>query len=147
MGTKHRGPERERVALDAYIKLTRSLNSVQSRVVKRNPFPKDLTESQFGVLEALYHLGPLNQKALGQKILRSKGDMSLVIENLGKAGLVTRRHDEGDRRSWTVELTKDGLVFIAGFFPKHARAVAEAMGALSVEEQKTLGRLCKKLGL
>jgi MarR family 2-MHQ and catechol resistance regulon transcriptional repressor len=147
MGTKHRGPERERTALDAYIKLTRSVNSINASVWERHPFPEGVTPSQFGVLEALYHLGPLNQQELGSKILKSKGNMSFVVEKLEKEGMVSRVRDGVDRRKIIVDLTAKGRAAITAFFPDHARAVSDAMSVLTREEQRELGKLCKKLGL
>ena len=53
----------------------------------------NLTISQFGVLEALYHLGPLSQRQLADKILRSSGNLTMVIDNLERDGLVRRDAD------------------------------------------------------
>ncbi|HSR18242.1 MAG TPA: hypothetical protein VLM39_09160, partial [Ignavibacteriaceae bacterium] len=64
MGTRYKGTKKEIIALDTYIKLIRSSESVRTRI---NAFiiTKGLTEIQFSALDALYHLGPLNQKELG----------------------------------------------------------------------------------
>jgi MarR family 2-MHQ and catechol resistance regulon transcriptional repressor len=105
-----------------------------------------LTESQFGVLEALDHLGPLCQTDLAAKILRSVGNLTTVIGNLERRGLVTRRIDAADRRVRLVELTSAGRSLIRSVFPDHARALVEALAVLTAEEQTALGELCKKLG-
>ncbi len=46
-----------------------------------------LTESQFGVLDSLFHLGPMKQKEIGKKILKSGGNITMVINNLEKRGI------------------------------------------------------------
>jgi MarR family 2-MHQ and catechol resistance regulon transcriptional repressor len=107
---------------------------------------KGLTISQFGVLEALYHLGPLSQKEIGQKILRSSGNITMIIDNLEKRGLVRRRRDNADRRVFIVHLTAEGNKLIDKLFPPHAAKIADEMSVLSAAEQKALGDLCKKLG-
>jgi MarR family 2-MHQ and catechol resistance regulon transcriptional repressor len=106
-----------------------------------------LTISQFGVLEALHHLGPLSQKDLGQKILRSSGNITMVIDNLEKRGLVRRKRDRQDRRFFIVHLTKEGNKLIQKIFPTHAAVISNELSVLTAAEQKTLGALCKKLGL
>ncbi len=90
MGTHYVGPVEETRALDVYIKLSRAAESVTGRI---NGHLQDhnLTISQFGALEALYHLGSLQPSQLAQKVLKSTGNMTLVIDNLVKRGLVTRQ--------------------------------------------------------
>lgn len=133
-------------ALDVYIKLTRAAESVNTRINRRLVDLK-LTISQFGVLEALYHLGPMHQNELGQKILRSSGNMTMVIDNLGKRGLVERCRNEDDRRYIRVSLTDKGRKLIQDYFPQHVQGVVEEVSVLTPEEQAELQRLCKKLGL
>ena len=146
MPTRHHGPPAERAALDAFIKLTRAAESVYARA-SAVPARHGLTGSQFGVLEALMHLGPMCQRDLGRKILRSSGNMTLVIDNLEKRGLVRRERSAEDRRYYSVVLTAEGGRLIRGMFPAHARAVTETMGALTRAEQEELGRLCRRLGV
>ncbi len=146
MGTHYQGTATERRALDTYIKLMRAAESVTSRV-NHHLAENRLTVSQFGVLEALLHLGPMNQGVLGEKILKSSGNMTLVIDNLEKRALVQRDRNEDDRRCITVSLTKAGDSLIRSIFPQHVAQITEQLGALSPDEQQTLGRLAKKLGL
>jgi MarR family 2-MHQ and catechol resistance regulon transcriptional repressor len=105
-----------------------------------------LTESQFGALEALYHLGPLHQCELGEKLLRSGGNITLVVDNLEKRGLVRRERETDDRRFVTVHLTDNGRRLVARIFPRHVARVVEEMKVLTPAEQEELGRLCRKLG-
>lgn len=102
--------------------------------------------SQFGVLETLYHLGPLCPGEISTKLLRSSGNITLVLDNLEKLGLVERKRETSDRRSIRVSLTTQGSALIAELFPRQAAAIAAAFDTLSPQEQEELGRLCKKLG-
>lgn len=146
MGTRHQGTDEEIKALDAYIKLMRAAESVSARLAPHLS-RAGLTVSQFGALEALYHLGPLCQRDLGRKILKSGGNITMVVDNLEKRGLVERVRAEDDRRYITVNLTKKGRKLIGDLFPRHARAIRDEMGVLSVAELEKLGRLCKRVGL
>lgn len=146
MGTHYNGTEEEIRALDLYIKLTRAADAVNGRI-NRHLTDENLTISQFGVLEALYHLGPLHQHELAEKILKSTGNMTLVIDNLVKRDLVERCRDEQDRRYVTVHLTANGRDLIARMFPAHVATVVAEMAALSAAEQEQLAALCRRLGL
>ncbi len=146
MGTHHKGTAKEVRALNAYIKLMRASESVNARLISELSTVK-LTISQFGTLEALYHLGPLCQKAIGQKLLKSGGNVTLVVDNLEKRGLVARVRNTDDRRFVTVQLTDEGTALIERVFPQHLGRIVEAFSGLSADEQDQLGALCKKLGL
>lgn len=145
MPTHYRGTATETRALNAFIKLMRAADSVGRRLLGQLEMA-GLTEGQFGVLEALLHLGPLNQKELGAKLLRSGGNMTMVIDNLEKRGLVRRERDTEDRRVVIVHLTDAGRRAISKVFPKHVDRIVAELSVLSASEQDELGRLCKKLG-
>ncbi len=146
MGTKFRGNGKQVASLDAFIALMRAQSSVMQRLTTASAFG-DLTASQFGVLEALLHLGPLTQKALAKKILRSPGNLVMVIDNLVRAGLVQKERSETDRRVTEISLTPSGREKIEKQFPRHAACVREAMATLTPKELKALRALCRKLGV
>jgi MarR family 2-MHQ and catechol resistance regulon transcriptional repressor len=146
MANNYRGTKSEVRSLSAYVKLMRATEAVTTRINRHLAEP-GLSISQFGVLEALYHLGPLCQRDIAKKILKSTGNITVVIDNLEKRGLVARVRDAADRRFFTIQLTSDGEKLISGIFPPHAEAIVREMGILTEEEQIELGRICKKLGL
>ncbi len=146
MGTHYQGSAEEVLALDSYIKLSRAFETV-TVLINAHLQAHDLTISQFGVLEALFHLGPMQPGQLAAKILKSSGNLTLVIDNLVKRDLVTRQRREDDRRCIDIDLTTDGRALIEEIFPNHAGGVAKVMGVLSREEQVALAALCRKLGL
>ena len=145
MGTRHRGAIKEINALNAFIKLQRASESVSTRI--HTVLPSGLTITQFGVLEALHHIGPLCQGELAEKLLRSGGNLTLVVDNLEKVGYVVRERDPADRRFVVVKLTDKGTQFIGEIFPRVLANVTREMNALSSTELFDLGRLCKKIGL
>lgn len=146
MSTHYKGSKTETNSLDTFIKLVRACNTVLSDI-NSSISSKNLTESQFGVLEALLHLGPMPQKQLAAKLLKSGGNITMVVDNLVKRQLVVRKQQSDDRRFFWVHLTAKGEKFIAGIFPDHAKAVAARMSVLSESEQKQLGLICRKLGV
>ncbi|MTI87357.1 MAG: MarR family transcriptional regulator [Balneolaceae bacterium] len=146
MGTHYPGTEKEKNTLNAFIKLMRASESVSGRL-SRHLAEANLTTSQFGILEALLHLGPLNQRELGQKILKSGGNITFVIDNLEKSGLVNKSRDPNDRRAVIIKLSSRGKAFIEDFFPQHLEKIMEELSVLSEKEKKSLAEICKKLGL
>jgi MarR family 2-MHQ and catechol resistance regulon transcriptional repressor len=145
MPTHYRGSAREVRALNTFIKLTRASDSVMRRLFSRET-AAELTHGQFAVMEALYHLGPLCQGEISAKLLRSGGNITLVIDNLEKQGLVRRERDATDRRLVRVHLTPQGRKLIERIFPAYVQAIVEEMSVLTPAEQEQLGALCKKLG-
>lgn len=136
----------ERRALSAYVKLMRAAESVTA-FLSAGLREAGLTTGQIGVLDALHHLGPLCQGDLSAKLLKSQANLTVVVGNLERRGLVTRRQDPGDRRRVIVALTPDGRDLISGVFPAHARRITRRLSVLSAAEQEQLGGLCRRLGL
>jgi MarR family 2-MHQ and catechol resistance regulon transcriptional repressor len=145
VGTHFEGTEEERRSLSVYIKLMRAAESATGRI---NDHLRDygLTVSQFGVLEALYHLGSMCQGELARKILKSSGNLTTVVDNLVRDELVERCRDETDRRMIHVHLTDKGRSLIEQILPPHVANVVEAFSVLSAEEQEMLDRLLRKVG-
>ncbi len=143
--TGYRGSAEEVRALNAYVKLMRAAESVSAKIHGHLTEAK-LTVSQFGVLEALLHLGPLSQAEIAKRILKSTGNITMVIDNLERRDLVKRERNREDRRFYSVMLTSAGKKLISSLFPRHAAGIVKRMNALTGNEQETLGNLCRKLG-
>jgi MarR family 2-MHQ and catechol resistance regulon transcriptional repressor len=104
-----------------------------------------LGESDFRVLEALLHKGPLPVNTIGPKVWLTPGSISVAVDRLEKTALVKRKNTD-DRRVRLVELTAKGRALITKTFREHAAAMEDAAGVLSKEERRMLLRLLKKLG-
>jgi MarR family 2-MHQ and catechol resistance regulon transcriptional repressor len=146
MGTHFKGTKKEILSLNVYIKLIRAAESLSSRI-HAAAVEKELTVSQFGILEALYHLGPLCQKDLAQKLLKSGGNITMVVDNLEKQGFVQRERSTKDRRYFTINLTRQGKALIEKLFPKHVDAIVEEFSVLSDDELKQFDRMLKEVGI
>jgi MarR family 2-MHQ and catechol resistance regulon transcriptional repressor len=145
MTNRYRDTQEEVLSMGAYVKLQRAAESVSTRV-HRYLVDENLSVRQFGVLEALYHTGPLYQRDIANKLLVSGGNITMVLDNLGKNDLVKRAQDPGDRRHNIVSLTEKGKKLMDRIFPRHASRIVQEMGVLTAKNQKTLGDLCRKLG-
>jgi MarR family 2-MHQ and catechol resistance regulon transcriptional repressor len=145
MPTRYRGTGTETRALNTFIKLVRATETLMAGLGHAMA-GEGLTLGQLAVLEALLHLGPMHQRALGQKVLRSDANVTTVLDNLAGAGLIVRQRSGADRRRVVVSLTPAGRRRIEQVFPAHVRRVTAALGVLSAAEQDELARLCRKLG-
>jgi MarR family 2-MHQ and catechol resistance regulon transcriptional repressor len=146
MGTKYKGTKKEVNILNSFIKLTRAADAVRGRISSVIN-TSEITESQFYVLDSLYHSGPLTQKSIGEKVFRSGGNITLVIDNLEKQGYVKRVRGKEDRRYFTIHLTKAGKNLMDKIFPEFLSAIKDEMNILGDSEHKQLQELCKKVGL
>ena len=102
--------------------------------------------SDFGVLEALLHKGPLAIKDLGAKVLLTSGSITTAIDRLERRGLVERGNDENDRRSRIVRLTPLGRQTIRKAFAAHKIAMEQAVSGLPAEDRSRLIDLVRRLG-
>src|ERR1700736_6775527 len=105
-----------------------------------------LGDSDFRVLEALLHKGPLPVNTVGPKVWLTPGSISVAVDRLVKKGLVSRKDHPDDRRVRQVELTAKGRALITRGFQEHAAAMETAVSVLSKKERLALLRLLKKLG-
>ena len=146
MGTHYKGTAKEKLALNTFIKLIRSGNSLSS-IVNLTLAKNSLTESQFNVLDALYHIGHLTQKELGKKLLKSGGNITMVIDNLEKRGLVARKSGVTDRRSFTIHLTDEGKNKIKLVMPVIVKLITKEISVLTPQQQLEMQKLCKAVGI
>jgi MarR family 2-MHQ and catechol resistance regulon transcriptional repressor len=132
-------------ALSMWVKLARA-HSTLAKLTDENIRSFGLTTPQFGVLECLGHLGPMTLGELCKKQLVSGGNMTVVVDNLAKDGLVERIPSKDDRRAIVVRLTAKGKKLFDEIFVKHAKCVSTLAGVLTEKEQDNLAELLKKLG-
>ncbi len=135
----------EERALRVWISLARCYATF-SRVVGGKISEYGLTTAQFGVLEALHHLGPLSLGDLADKLLVTGGNVTYVMDRLEEQGLVRRERSSEDRRVVIGHLTPEGRRLISEVFPGHASFVEGLCRHLERGEREELRRLLKKLG-
>jgi len=145
MPTHHKGPEEEKLALDLTIKLARAAQAL-ANLVMCDVVAAGVSPSQFGVLDALYHLGPLTLGDVAKKHLKSPNNITSVVDTMERSGLVVRRRCDKDRRVIYVDITPKGREIFSQLWPGHVKRLVKATAALSPKEQATLAELCKKLG-
>src|SRR5689334_25385351 len=103
--------------------------------------------TDFAVLEALLHKGPLPVNEIGKKVLLTSGSITTAVDRLESRGLVERRAHGSDRRARIVHLTKQGRRLIGRAYAQHAEDMERlAAASLTKAERVMLIRLLKKIG-
>lgn len=133
-------------ALKLFVVLARAQRAITERL-EGSLEAHDLTHTEFAILEALFHKGPLLLGEVQRKILVSSGGITFLVDKLEQRGLVERQLCPSDRRARYATLTRKGETLMGQIFPAHAEAIREAMSGLSRTEQKQATDLLRKLGL
>ena len=136
--------EETALALRTWIALARAHNAVGARATA-DVARHDLTVAEFGVLEALYHKGPMLLSEVQRRILVSSGGITYLVDRLEKRGLAVRRDCPGDRRARLVGLTEAGEELVRRIFPEHAAVIRDALAGLGREEKRQAIRLLHAL--
>jgi MarR family 2-MHQ and catechol resistance regulon transcriptional repressor len=107
----------------------------------------EMCGSDFAVLEALLHKGPLPVNEIGRKVLLTSGSITVAVDRLEQRALVERRAHGTDRRARIVHLTTEGRKLIRRAYAQHADDLERlASASLTATERSTLIRLLKKIG-
>ncbi|MGI6178133.1 MAG: MarR family winged helix-turn-helix transcriptional regulator [Eubacterium sp.] len=125
------------------IKMHRIINQIDRRTA-HIAAGYELTLSQFGVLEALYHLGDLTVGEVKEKILSSDGTIPVVVNNLEKRGLLVRKKDERDKRKSILSLTEKGEKLISEAYPANEEMIHDELSVWTKEEKSRLADILNK---
>lgn len=133
-------------ALKLWVVLNRAHEAV-GELAKLDVDKSELSLTEFGVMEALYHKGALSAGEVSRRVLLRSGSLTYVIDKLVERGLIRRTVCETDKRRTYLQLTITGAALMRKMWPGHAAAIARAMEGLTLAEKRTAARLLKKMGL
>ncbi|MCL7965335.1 MAG: MarR family transcriptional regulator [marine benthic group bacterium] len=133
-------------ALRLWIRLARAYRAIE-QAAARDVARHGLTLAEFGMLEAIHHLGPMPLGEIQRKILVSSGGVTYVADSLEKRGLIRREPSVSDRRVRIAVLTEQGEKLIREIFPEHERVLEETMSGLDPGEQEEAASLLRRLGI
>ncbi len=135
----------QELALKLWVVLSRAAAAIEAHA-QAQVARHDLTLTEFGILEALLHKGPLLLGEVQRRILVSSGGITYLVDRLQARGLVERRECPEDRRARYAALTPAGEELIRGIFPEHARCIEHALSGLDEEERRQAVDLLRTLG-
>src|SRR5258705_12286925 len=106
----------------------------------------EMCTSDFAVLEALLHKGPLPVNKIGKKVMLTSGSITVAVDRLETKGLVERRAHGTDRRARIVHLKTEGRNVITRAYADHAADMERlASESLTKEGRKMIIHLLNKL--
>jgi MarR family 2-MHQ and catechol resistance regulon transcriptional repressor len=143
--TERSGKTDDLSAIHLWLVLWKASRAVETQA-QRSIARYGMVQSDFGVLEALLHRGPLSAKQLGAKVLLTSGSVTAAVDRLAARGLVRREDDARDRRACIVQLTAAGRRLIERAFAQHREEMEEALKGFPVDERRTLLPLLRRLG-
>jgi MarR family transcriptional regulator, 2-MHQ and catechol-resistance regulon repressor len=105
-----------------------------------------VSTTDFRVMEALLHKGPLPVNVIGPKVNLTPGAISVAVDRLEGRGLVARAEGKRDRRVRVVALTKEGEKVISPAYHRHAVLLEHIFEPLSENQRLSLENMLKLLG-
>jgi MarR family 2-MHQ and catechol resistance regulon transcriptional repressor len=133
------------LSLKLLVVLSKTYKSVMDKAVK-DMKKYGLSETEFGILELLYHKGRFPLQQIGDKVLVTSGSITYNIDKLENKGYLKRVACTEDRRIIYAEMTESGTKLFDEFFPLHAQEIHSFMNALDKEEKLAIIELLKKVG-
>jgi DNA-binding MarR family transcriptional regulator len=118
------------------------------RQIERMLASLDLSWEVFSVILTLRRSGKpyeLRPADLLRESLLTSGAITNRIDRVEQKGLIERRPDPIDRRSYTIRLTPSGKKLADTAIATHVATIDELLGALSGAERKQLAMLLSKL--
>ena len=136
----------QELSLKLFVVLSKAYKSIMDRAVK-DMKRLGLSESEFTVLELLYHKGKFPLQRIGERMLVTSGGITYTIDKLEKKGLLQRVGCPDDRRVTYAEITEAGRELMDEVFPAHAAFIESMLQHLTTEDKQTAIALIKKMGM
>jgi MarR family transcriptional regulator, 2-MHQ and catechol-resistance regulon repressor len=133
-------------ALKLWVVLSRAHEAV-AELARRDVERGELSLTEFGVMEALFHKGDLTAGEVSKRVLLRSGSLTYVIDKLAERGLIRRKVCEEDKRRTYLQLTTAGNTLMRKIWPGHAAVIELATSGLTLAEKRTVARLLKRMGL
>jgi DNA-binding MarR family transcriptional regulator len=133
-------------ALRIWLRLLTCTQLIERRVRSRLRERFATTLPRFDLMAQLErHPGGLKMNALSRLLMVTGGNVTAIVDQLEKEGLVERLDSAGDRRAWLVRLTPAGRKSFAEMARAHEEWIVEMLAGLTRREHEELLKLLAKL--
>jgi MarR family 2-MHQ and catechol resistance regulon transcriptional repressor len=139
-----RAPETPAASL--WVVLARAYRSMQT-FVERSVSALDIGLSDFMILEALLHKGPMTMSALCDAVLLANASMTSAVDRLEQRSFVARAASKTDRRVRLVHLTPEGVTLIKRLYARHEKDLEAVMSGVTPAERAQVRQALKSIGL
>jgi DNA-binding MarR family transcriptional regulator len=133
-------------ALRIWLRLLTCTQLMEKRVRARLREQFATTLPRFDLMAQLErHPEGLKMNALSRLLMVTGGNVTAIVDQLEKEGLVERLEEPADRRAFRIRLTKAGERSFAEMARAHEAWVVDMLGGLSRREHEELLKLLAKL--
>lgn len=108
----------------------------ESRLVTRG-----LTAPQVGILSVVVSATASTQRSIGKVLRIDRTTMVRLIDSLEELGLITRKDNASDRRSYAVGITAKGETVLRSALADAARMEDRILDRVSARDRQTLRRV------
>jgi DNA-binding MarR family transcriptional regulator len=116
---------------------------------KFNELNFNITVDQWLVLKQVYEQGKIKQNELAELLFKDNPTLTRIIDLLCEKGLMVRKLHPDDRRSFNVELTREGNKKVEQMMPQIRGIRLQAWQGLTEKDfnqfKKTLNTICQNL--
>jgi DNA-binding MarR family transcriptional regulator len=127
-----------------WVALVRAHNAVE-RALSKALQPLDLKTAHLDILLNLFRFPGLSQHDLARKLLVGRSNMSMLLPQMEKRGLLTRTSDAKDKRVLRLALTDPGLDLTRRAIDIHVALIEKVMGASSEADCDLVGETMLKV--
>ena len=138
-------PELETEPMAMMGRIMRIAKYMETRVAELHK-KYDMKLGEFDVLATLRRSGKpykLTPSELIGSMMLTSGAMTNRLDKLEAKGLISREHSKEDRRSVSVQLTKDGLILIDQMMIEHVEMQKKLVKSMSASQKKNTNQLLK----
>jgi DNA-binding MarR family transcriptional regulator len=121
-----------------WVALVRAHNAVERALTKALQ-PLNLKTAHLDILLNVFRFPGLSQQELARKLLVGRSNVTMLLPQLEKRGLIARTADEKDKRIWRLELTENGLALTRQAIDIHVALIDKVMSASSQEQCDAVG--------
>jgi DNA-binding MarR family transcriptional regulator len=137
---------RDHRALRVWLRLFTCTQMIERRVRARLRERFATTLPRFDLMAQLErHPEGLKMNELSRLLMVTGGNVTAIVDQLEKEGLVERLDEPADRRAFRIRLTRTGERGFAEMARAHEAVVVELLGGMSRREQDDLLRLLAKV--
>lgn len=132
------------LSLSTWVELMKAFSKIRSlemELIEAN----GLTIGQFSLLELLYHRGSQSVGAATALAMSTPGNMTVVVKNLAKQGMIVVDKDPNDKRVSTLSISEKGSALMKNLFPEHSKRIDRFLSGLDNDEKEVVKKLLRKL--
>ncbi|MDD4884648.1 MAG: MarR family winged helix-turn-helix transcriptional regulator [Sulfuricurvum sp.] len=132
------------LSLSTWVELMKAFSKIRSlemELIEAN----GLTIGQFSLLELLYHRGSQSVGAATTLAMSTPGNMTVVVKNLAKQGMIVVDKDPKDKRISTLSISEKGSELMKNLFPEHAKRIDRFLSGLDNDDKEAVKKLLRKL--